>query len=74
MKAAISSAKNVLAPLRITAAASAIDTGIQTKIHGSGHPLSTTFVFSNKEMNDMMKIVQALEVSNILLNRGHQNN
>ena len=68
MKAAISLAKNVLASLRITAAASAIDTGIQTKIHGSGHPLSTTLVFSNKEMNDMMKIVQALEGSNILLN------
>ena len=67
MKVAISLAKNVLASLRITAAASAIDTGIQTKIHGSGHPLSTTLVFSNKEMNDMMKIVQALEGSNILL-------
>ena len=38
MKVAISLAKNVLAPLRITAAASAIDTGIQKKIHGSGHP------------------------------------
>ena len=36
MKVAIPLAKNVLAPLRITAAASAIDAGIQKKIHGSG--------------------------------------
>ena len=36
MKVAIPLAKNVLAPLGITAAASAIDAGIQTKIHGSG--------------------------------------
>ena len=68
MKVAISLAKNVLAPLRITAAASAIDAGIQTKIHDSGRPSSTTLIISNKEMNDMMKIVQALEGSNILLN------
>ena len=32
------------------------------KIHGSG----TTLIISNKEMNDIMKIVQALEDSNIL--------
>ena len=31
MKAAIPSEKNILAPLRITAAASAIDAGIQRK-------------------------------------------
>ena len=36
MKVAVPLAKNVLAILRITAAASAIDTGIQKKIHGSG--------------------------------------
>ena len=35
MKVAIPLAKNVLAPLGITAAASAIDAGIQKKIHGS---------------------------------------
>ena len=35
MKVAISLAKNVLAPLGITAAASAIDAGIQKKVHGS---------------------------------------
>ena len=62
MKVAISLAKNVLAPLGITAAASAIDAGIQKKIHGSG---TTTLIISNEEMNDIMKIVQALEDSNI---------
>ena len=36
MKVAIPLVKNVLAPLGITAAASAIDAGIQNKIHGSG--------------------------------------
>ena len=64
MKVAILLAKNVLAPLGITAAASAIDAGIQKKIHGSG---TTTLIISNEEMNDIMKIVQALEDSNILL-------
>ena len=34
------------------------------KIHGSG---TTTLIISNEEMNDIMKIVQALEDSNILL-------
>ena len=64
MKVAISLAKNVLVSLEITAAASAIDAGIQKKIHGSG---TTTLIISNEEMNDIMKIVQALEDSNILL-------
>ena len=36
MKVAIPFAKNVLAPLAITAAASAIHPGIQKKKHGSG--------------------------------------
>ena len=64
MKVAVSLAKNILAPLEITAAAYAIDSGIQKKIHGSG---TTTLIISNEEMNDIMKIVQALEDSNILL-------
>ena len=64
MKVAVPSAKNILAPLGITAAASAIDAGIQKKIHGSG---TTALMISNKEMNDILKIVQALEDSNILL-------
>ena len=64
MKIAVPLAKNILAPLGITAAASAIDAGTQKKIHGSG---TTTLIISNEEMNDIMKIVQALEDSNILL-------
>ena len=64
MKVAIPLAKNVLAPLGITVAASAIDAGIQKKIHGSGN---TTLTISNEGMNDIIKIVQALEDSNILL-------
>ena len=49
--------KNILAPLGITAAASAIDAEIQKNIHGSG---TITLIISNKEMNDIIKIVQAL--------------
>ena len=64
MKVAVSLAKNILALLGITVASSAIDVGIQKKIHGSG---TTTLTVSNKEMNDIMKIVQALENYNILL-------
>ena len=64
MKVAISLADNVLGPLGMTAATSAIDAGFQKKTHGSG---TTTLIISNEEMNDMMKIVQVLEDSNILL-------
>ena len=64
MKVAISLAKNVLALQGITAAASAIDIGVQKKIHGSG---TTTLIISNKEIDNILKIVQALEDSNILL-------
>ena len=65
MKVAVSLAKNILALLGITVASSAIDVGIQKKIHGSG---TTTLTVSNKEMNDIMKIVQALE--NYILLKG----
>ena len=41
-----------------------IDAGIQKKIHGSR---GTTLIISNKEMNVTMKIIQALDDSNILL-------
>ena len=57
MKVAVPLAKNVLAPLGIIATASAIDTGTEKKIHGSG---TATLIVLNKEMNDIMKIVQAL--------------
>ena len=62
MKVVVPLAKDILAPLGITAAASAIDAGIQKKMHGSG---TTTLIISNEEMNDI-RFVQALEDSNIL--------
>ena len=66
MKISIPLAKNVLAPLGITAAASAIDGVIQKikKIHGFG---TTTLIISNEEINNIIKVVQALEDSNISL-------
>ena len=64
MKVAASLAKNILDPLGITATASAINAGIQKKIHGSG---TTTLIISNEEMNDIMKTVQSVEGSNILM-------
>ena len=64
MKVVVPLAKNILASLGITAAASAINAIIQKKIHGSG---TITLIISKEETNDIMKIVQALENSNILL-------
>ena len=72
MKVAVPLTKNILAPLGTTAAASATAAGIQKKKkekereHGSG---TTTLINSNEEMKDLMKIIQALEDSNILLKR-----
>ena len=57
MKVAVPLARNILAPLWLTAAMSAIDAGIQKKILGSG---TTTLIISREEMNDIMKIAQAL--------------
>ena len=57
-------AKTILIPLGLTVAASAADAGIHKKILGSGN---TPLIISNNEMNDIIKIVQALEDSNILL-------
>ena len=69
MKVAVPLRKNILASLGVTAAASAIDTGIQKEIRRSG---TTTLIVSDKEMNDMIKIVQALEDSKILLKGVHK--
>ena len=63
IKVAVLLAINILGPIGITAATSVIEAGIQKKIHGSG---VTTLIISNEVMNDIMKIVQALEDSNIL--------
>ena len=57
MKVAVPLAKNILAPLGITAATSTIDAEIQNKIHGSG---TRTLVISNEELNNIIKIVQTL--------------
>ena len=55
MKVVVLLAKNILAPLGISAAASASDAGIQKNIHCSG---TTILIISNEEMHDIMKIVQ----------------
>ena len=60
MKVAIPLAKNVLAPLGLTAAMSTIDGSIQKKIHGAGVKL----IIEQEDMND---IIEALETSGILL-------
>ena len=63
MKVAMPLAKNVLAPSGLTAAMSAIDGSIQKKIHGSGVKL----IIEQEDMNDIIKIIEALENSGILL-------
>ena len=61
MTVAMPLAKNVLAPLGISAAMSAIDRSIKKKMFGSG---TTTLIISN---DDILKIVKSLEDSNVLL-------
>ena len=63
MKVAMPLVKNVLATLGLTAAMSAIVGSIQKKIHGSGVKL----IIEQEDMNDIMKIIKALENSGILL-------
>ena len=58
MKVVVTLAKNILAPLGITATASARDAKIQKETHDSGTKI---LIISNKEINDIIKIVQALE-------------
>ena len=66
MKVAMPLAKNVLAPLGLMATMSAIDGSIQKKMHGSGAN-ATTLIIANEDMNDIMKIIEVLENSSILL-------
>ena len=63
MKVAMPLAKNVLAPLDLTTAMSAIDGGIQKMMRGDGIKL----MIEDEDMNDIMKIIKALEKSGILL-------
>ena len=69
MKVALPLAKNVLAPLGLTAAMSAIDGSIQKKIHGSGATkgAGVKLIIEQEDMNDIMKIIKALENYGILL-------
>ena len=64
MKVAMPLAKNVLAPLGLSAAMSAIDGSIKKKMLGSG---AATLIISNDEMDDILKIVKSLENSDVLL-------
>ena len=57
-------AKDVLAPLGVSSAMSAIDGSIKKKMLGSG---MTTLIISNYEMDDILKIVKSLENSGLLL-------
>ena len=63
IKVAMPLAKNVLAPVGLTAAMSAIDGSIK-KNHGSG---TTKLIIENEDMNDIMKIIEAFENLGILL-------
>ena len=63
MKVAMLLAKNVLAPLGLTAAMSATDGSIQKKIRGEGIKL----IIEQEDMNDIIKIIEELENSGILL-------
>ena len=63
MKVAMPLAKSVLAPLSLTAAMSEIDGSIQKKIHGLGIKL----IIEEEDMKDIMKIIEVLENSGILL-------
>ena len=78
MKVAMPLAKNVLAPLGLTTAMSAIDGSIQKKMLGSGSEAkrsranesergTNTLITSNDNLNDIMRIIQSLANSGILL-------
>ena len=67
------SAKSILIPLGLTAAASAIDAAIHKKIFESGF---TTLIISNKEISDIMKIIKSglliKDVSEIIKNETNE--
>ena len=72
-------AKSVLIPLGLIAGSSATDTAVYKKMFGSGHPRMlasrpsdlisrmTTLIVSIEETDDVMKIVQSLEESDLLV-------
>ena len=56
--------KSVLIPVGLTAAAAATDSATHKKMFGSGN---TTLIISNEELNDIMKIVNSLKGSGLLI-------
>ena len=65
MKSVLTSlAKSVLLPLGLSAGTLVADAAIQNKVYGSG---TTALIISNKEMEDIMKIVKSLEESGLLI-------
>ena len=57
-------AKTFLIRLRLTVAVSTTDSSIQRRVFGSE---MTTLLISNKEIDDIMKIVKSLEESGLLI-------
>ena len=62
-------AKSILIPSGLTASASAADAGIHKKILGSDN--NATPIISNKDMDELIKIVKSLEDSGLLLKNNH---
>ena len=58
--------KSVSIPLKLAQAASTTDSAIQKNIFGSG---MTTMIISNKEINDIMKIIKSLKQAGLLKKR-----
>ena len=62
--------KNILAPLGLSAAMSVTDPAIQKKVYGlrnSNNSGTKTVKFSNKDLDDITKIVKAVEDSEVLI-------
>ena len=58
--------KNILAPLGLSAAMSATDAAINKKIHGYGTKKAKS---SNKDLHNIVKMVKALQDSDVLMKR-----
>ena len=68
LKSGLPLLKSVIKPLgllRLTAASSAIDSGVQKKIYGSGS--ATTLITSNDDIKEILKIVKSLEDSGVFI-------
>ena len=66
------SAKSILIPLGLTAAATATDAAILKEMFWSGRPSdlalhNTTLIISNEEINDIMKISKSVKKSGLLI-------